>query len=78
MTSMPVLRAEGRRATCRHTRGRWCLQYPKNPDEVAKPPPRGSRECANNCSRVGNCNYDTGMCDCPAGVWGEEGRVWNR
>ena len=32
-----------------------------------KPPPRGNVSCAHNCNNVGNCNYDTGVCQCPAG-----------
>ncbi|KAG1665166.1 hypothetical protein FOA52_005547 [Chlamydomonas sp. UWO 241] len=35
-----------------------------------KPAPRGSTPCPGNCSGVGNCNYDTGLCDCPAGYGG--------
>ena len=29
--------------------------------------PRGSKECPNACSGWGNCNHDTGLCECPAG-----------
>ena len=32
-----------------------------------KPAPRGSKQCPNDCNKVGNCNYDTGLCECPAG-----------
>ncbi|PNH07497.1 putative glucuronosyltransferase, partial [Tetrabaena socialis] len=32
-----------------------------------RPAPRGDRECPGGCNNVGRCNYDTGLCDCPAG-----------
>eukprot|EP00955_Chlamydomonas_euryale_P080410 363419-Chlamydomonas_euryale.AAC.21 len=31
-------------------------------------PPRGNTSCPNDCNGVGNCNYDTGLCECPAGT----------
>ena len=43
---------------------------------------RGAKQCPNNCNGVGNCNYDTGLCDCPAGevhqVMSQEGSTWER
>ncbi len=35
-----------------------------------KPPPRGDKDCPNACSGWGNCNHDTGLCECPAGERG--------
>lgn len=65
----------GLRARCRHTRGRWCGRYDMQREVPAKPAPRGSTPCRANdkgdvCNGVGNCNYDLGLCDCPAGWTG--------
>ncbi len=32
-----------------------------------KPYPQGAKPCASDCNRVGQCNYDLGECQCPAG-----------
>ena len=37
-----------------------------------KPAPRGSKECPGDCNGVGNCNHDSGLCECPAGWKGED------
>ncbi|KAL6749482.1 exostosin-like glycosyltransferase [Haematococcus lacustris] len=55
------------RQRCRVTRSTWCGQYHKQPPLAWAPAPRGSKLCPNNCSFTGNCNHDTGQCDCPAG-----------
>ncbi|KAL6745753.1 exostosin-like glycosyltransferase [Haematococcus lacustris] len=55
------------RQRCRLTRSTWCGQYHKQPPLAWAPAPRGSKLCPNNCSFTGNCNHDTGQCDCPAG-----------
>ena len=52
---------------CRMTIGNWCGQYERQIPIQYKPAPRGSKQCPNYCNKVGNCNYDTGLCDCPAG-----------
>lgn len=56
---------------CRTTHGNWCMDYwLQMPLAEGKAAPRGDKPCPNNCSGVGNCNYDLGVCDCPAGMWG--------
>lgn len=52
---------------CRVTRGTWCVKYKRQIPVRYKPPPRGSKQCPNECNKVGNCNHDTGLCECPAG-----------
>eukprot|EP00798_Chlamydomonas_sp_ICE-L_P012370 gene12370-15555_t len=34
--------------------------------------PRGSKDCNNNCSSDAVCDYDTGLCLCPAGYAGPD------
>lgn len=59
---------------CRMTRPGWCGGYQTQTTVPSRPTPRGSKECPRSCSGVGNCNHDTGTCDCPAGeVEGEKG-----
>ena len=53
---------------CRLSRGDWCGQFEAQSPFPFKTAPRGSKTCPNDCNKVGNCNHDTGMCDCPAGV----------
>ncbi|GAX80495.1 hypothetical protein CEUSTIGMA_g7933.t1 [Chlamydomonas eustigma] len=55
---------------CSHTIGNWCGLHEQQPLSAYEPAPRGSKQCPGNCSSVGNCNYDTGLCDCPAGWTG--------
>lgn len=57
---------------CRLTRGGWCGLYDKQTPFSYMPAPRGSKQCPNNCTNVGNCNHDTGLCDCPAGWTGKD------
>ena len=57
-----------RSKACLVTLGDWCRQYKRQVPPQYKPAPRGSKQCLNNCSGVGNCNYDIGVCDCPAGA----------
>lgn len=52
---------------CRMTRPGWCGGYQTQTPVPSRPTPRGSKGCPRNCSGVGNCNHDTGTCDCPAG-----------
>eukprot|EP00955_Chlamydomonas_euryale_P104184 365545-Chlamydomonas_euryale.AAC.3 len=56
------------RMRCATTRGSWCRRYLTQAPLRTKRAPRGSKACPGNCSGVGNCNYDTGRCDCPAGA----------
>lgn len=37
-----------------------------------KPAPRGNKMCPGNCNNLGNCNYDTGYCECTAGWLGPD------
>ena len=55
------------RRRCLGARGSWCGKYERQERLPSKPVPRGSKECPNKCSGWGNCNYDTGICECPAG-----------
>ncbi|GAX80494.1 hypothetical protein CEUSTIGMA_g7932.t1 [Chlamydomonas eustigma] len=59
-------------ARCRLTRGDWCGKYERQNGLQWKPALRGFKPCPGNCSKVGNCNHDTGLCDCPAGWTGPE------
>ncbi|KAG2432501.1 hypothetical protein HXX76_008846 [Chlamydomonas incerta] len=54
---------------CALTRGTWCLQYHLQAPVPRFPPPYFDKPCPNDCNGVGNCNYEHGMCYCPAG-WG--------
>lgn len=65
----------GMRMKCRHTRGRWCGRYESQPDLPFKSPPRGSKQCPDNCNNVGNCNHDLGICYCTAGWKGDDCKV---
>jgi hypothetical protein len=57
-----------RQALCAGTLGDWCRPYLKQgAGEAYRHPKPGGRQCANGCSGVGTCNYDIGICDCPAG-----------
>ena len=54
---------------CKHAIGGWCLRaLSSNLTTIATPPPLGTRSCTAGCNGVGNCNADTGACDCPAGI----------
>lgn len=53
---------------CQHTSGSWCqsaLSF--NSKRPSIPSPAGVKNCSAGCNAVGNCNADTGVCDCPAG-----------
>ena len=52
---------------CSPTLGNWCRKYHRAPSQPFKPVPRGSKQCPKDCSGVGNCNHDSGLCECPAG-----------
>ncbi len=58
--------------SCRLTRGDWCGRFQRQQRIAYKAAPRGATRCPGNCSGVGNCNYDTGLCDCPAGWTGAD------
>jgi hypothetical protein len=57
---------------CKMTKGDWCKKYRSQELLPVKPPKRGDKECPNKCSGVGNCDYDTGTCWCPAGYGGSD------
>ena len=46
---------------CPLAKGSWCGAYWTQQPVPAKPPPRGSKECPNNCNGVGVCDHDTGV-----------------
>ena len=53
---------------CKHTLGEWCTQALSTTRAAAATPDSpGGRGCTAACNIVGNCNADTGVCDCPAG-----------
>ena len=53
---------------CKHTLGQWCKQaLSVNRTAAASPDLLGEKGCTAACNTVGNCNADTGVCDCPAG-----------
>ncbi|KAL6758481.1 exostosin-like glycosyltransferase [Haematococcus lacustris] len=57
---------------CESTIGDWCGRFDRQKWLITRPVPRGRQPCPSTkhgvCSGVGNCNYDTGLCDCPAGL----------
>ncbi|KAJ9511447.1 hypothetical protein QJQ45_029894, partial [Haematococcus lacustris] len=59
---------------CEGTIGDWCGRFDRQKWLITRPVPRGRQPCPSTkhgvCSGVGNCNYDTGLCDCPAGWQG--------
>eukprot|EP00195_Chlamydomonas_chlamydogama_P008429 CAMPEP_0202911946 /NCGR_PEP_ID=MMETSP1392-20130828/56371_1 /ASSEMBLY_ACC=CAM_ASM_000868 /TAXON_ID=225041 /ORGANISM="Chlamydomonas chlamydogama, Strain SAG 11-48b" /LENGTH=79 /DNA_ID=CAMNT_0049602671 /DNA_START=13 /DNA_END=248 /DNA_ORIENTATION=- len=62
-----VAETSRRRVHCQGTVGTWCRDFVKQPKQEVKPAPRGDKACKNNCTNVGVCNYDIGVCQCPAG-----------
>ncbi|KAG2445204.1 hypothetical protein HYH02_008672 [Chlamydomonas schloesseri] len=60
------------RRRCALVKGTWCGEFLRQVRLPARPVPRGSKECPNACSGWGNCNYDTGICECPAGHGGDD------
>ncbi|CAK0774152.1 hypothetical protein CVIRNUC_004140 [Coccomyxa viridis] len=57
---------------CKHAIGDWCLRaLSSNLSTTSTPPTLGTRSCTAGCNGAGNCNADTGACDCPAGWKGE-------
>ncbi|PNG99249.1 hypothetical protein TSOC_014977, partial [Tetrabaena socialis] len=61
---------ESQHPRCAVTRGNWCSRFQEQVPVPTKPVPRGSKDCPNACSGWGNCNHDTGLCECPAGHGG--------
>ena len=55
---------------CRTTLGTWCRAALTQQPRLGRrsPAARGNRTCPFACSGRGNCNADTGLCDCPAGL----------
>ena len=52
----------------------WCLSASQDFEtcvtfetDFAQVAPQGQKACTAACNGVGNCNADTGLCDCPAG-----------
>lgn len=52
---------------CYAARGDWCGQYERQPRVPFKVAPRGNKDCVGGCNDVGVCDYDMGICQCPAG-----------
>mmetsp|Transcript_19563 Transcript_19563/g.42445 ORF Transcript_19563/g.42445 Transcript_19563/m.42445 type:complete len:788 (+) Transcript_19563:181-2544(+) len=59
-------------ARCVSTLGTWCKEYHHQQAVPWKPAPRGSKACPSGCNGVGSCNYDLGICQCPAGWKGDD------
>ncbi|KAG2493469.1 hypothetical protein HYH03_008286 [Edaphochlamys debaryana] len=68
-------RSGGKCGLCALTRGSWCEEYFRQDRVPWKPAPRGSKDCSSTkwgpCNGVGNCHYDIGVCQCPAGWKGK-------
>lgn len=60
LPGVPILPDTGPAPHCVLTKGGWCGPYWMQTPVPAKPPPRGDKECPNNCHGLGWCNYDTG------------------
>ncbi|GLC34055.1 hypothetical protein PLESTB_000832400 [Pleodorina starrii] len=60
------------RRRCRLVRGTWCGDFLRQEAVPTRAVPRGDKDCPNGCSGWGNCNHDTGLCDCPAGRGGPD------
>jgi hypothetical protein len=61
------------RVLCSRTRGSWCWRYHKQPEQGGRKQAyvaSAEKQCQNDCSGVGNCNFLLGKCDCPAGAQG--------
>ncbi|KAG2488354.1 hypothetical protein HYH03_013044 [Edaphochlamys debaryana] len=73
--AMACDRGGGKCALCALTRGSWCEEYFRQDRVPWKPAPRGSKDCPSTkwgpCNGVGNCHYDIGVCQCPAGWKGK-------
>ncbi|GLC75556.1 hypothetical protein PLESTF_001656500 [Pleodorina starrii] len=54
---------------CFLTRGSWCHQFFNQDPAPRYPPKYHDKPCPANCSGVGVCNHEHGLCYCPAG-WG--------
>ncbi|KAG2488355.1 hypothetical protein HYH03_013045 [Edaphochlamys debaryana] len=71
----PCDRSGGKCAVCALTRGSWCEEFFRQERVPWKPAPRGSKDCPSTkwgpCNGVGNCHYDIGVCQCPAGWKGK-------
>ena len=58
---------------CMLARKEWrqqCVEYDHQTLIATSPAPTGTIPCPNNCSDVGSCNHNTGLCDCPVGLKG--------
>ncbi|GBF96649.1 exostosin-like glycosyltransferase [Raphidocelis subcapitata] len=54
---------------CIGATGSWCGSYYSQAAVPHRPPPVHGARCPGDCSGVGVCHGDRGVCDCPAG-WG--------
>ncbi|MEW5312044.1 MAG: hypothetical protein WDW38_003706 [Sanguina aurantia] len=62
---------EAKAKHCELTAGSWCGPFFAQTPVPRKPPPLGDKNCPSDCNGVGNCDYDTGICYCPAGYGGD-------
>lgn len=53
---------------CIGTVGSWCGSYYSQATVPHRPPPVHGSRCPSDCSGVGVCHADRGVCDCPAGA----------
>ncbi|EFJ48528.1 acetylglucosaminyltransferase, partial [Volvox carteri f. nagariensis] len=65
-----------KRKVCALARGEWCKEYYNQGPIPWRPPPRGDKDCPATkygaCNGVGSCQYDLGVCLCPAGWKGPD------
>lgn len=57
---------------CYATHGDWCRKFHEQQGVAWKPLPIANKQCNASCNGVGVCNYDTGLCLCPAGWTGTD------
>ncbi|GFR49988.1 hypothetical protein Agub_g12134 [Astrephomene gubernaculifera] len=65
---LPVLSEQ----RCAPTKGVWCAQFHGQTPAPRYLPKYYNKPCPNNCSGVGVCHAEYGMCFCPAGYGGPD------
>ena len=57
---------------CQLTKGSWCTSFYYQEENPRPAPPQGDKDCPKDCNGVGQCNHDTGYCNCPVGWQGTD------